>query len=147
MGIAQGVIIKCGWRMAGVADTYCRYSAAGDQYCGRVVSGLPLFSFRFGVMPPRFKLDTQEEKDKLDRLVATIFPDLTTELWSIVKFGLVALALREGWLRESLTVDHCLFLRSVFWNPDYDDIKTKVKIELGVGDSNLDIDQVRDDEL
>mmetsp|Transcript_6924 Transcript_6924/g.9947 ORF Transcript_6924/g.9947 Transcript_6924/m.9947 type:complete len:122 (+) Transcript_6924:338-703(+) len=105
----QAVNIRCGWRTTGVTDTYCRYKAAGDQYCGRVVSGLPLFSFRFGVLPPHFKLETEEEKTKLDSLIATIFPDLTTELWSIVKYGFAVLALREEWLREKLVVDHCLF--------------------------------------
>ena len=143
----QAVNIRCGWRTTGVTDTYCRYEAAGDQYCGRVVSGLPLFSFRFGVLPPRFKLETEEEKTKLDSLIATIFPDLTTELWSIVKYGFAVLALREEWLREKLPVDHCLFQCAVFWNPDYDDIKGKVKIELGVGDADLDIEEVRDEEL
>ena len=112
-----------------------------------MVSGLPLFSFRFGVLPPRVKLETEEERDKLDRLIATIFPDLTTELWSIVKYGFAVLALREEWLREKMPVDHCLFQCAVFWNRDYDGIKTKAKIELGVGDSNVDIAQVRDDEL
>ena len=143
----QAVNIRCGWVMIGVTDTYCRYEAAGDQYCGRVVSGLPLFSFRFGVLPPRFKLQTDTEKEALDRLVLTLFPELNTELWSIVKFGLASLALRENWLKETLAADHCIFQSSVFWNTDYHTIKSKVKIELGVGDTNLEVDQIRTDDL
>ena len=38
--------------MAGVTDTYCQYEATGDQYCERILSALPLFSFCFAVSPP-----------------------------------------------------------------------------------------------
>ena len=48
----QAVNIRYEWRIAGVTDTYCQYEAAGDQYCGRILSGLPLFSFCFAVLSP-----------------------------------------------------------------------------------------------
>ena len=34
--LQQAMNIRCGWKMAGVMDTYCRYKAAGDQYCGGI---------------------------------------------------------------------------------------------------------------
>ena len=138
--------IRCGWVTAGVTGTYCRYAAAGDQYCGRVVSGLPLFSFRFGILPPRFVLN-DEEGEALDRLITTLFPSLPDDLWKIVKHGIAALALRQEWLAEKLDRGHCLFQCSIFWNEDYNKIKSKVKIELGVGDQDLEIDQVTENEL
>ena len=69
----QAANIRCGWRTGGVTDTYCRYEQAGDQYFGRVVVGLPLFLFRFGVLPPKFNLDAEEE-EILNSLIHTFFP-------------------------------------------------------------------------
>ena len=139
----QAVNIRCGWKMQGVTDTYCRYEAAGDQLCGRVVSGLPLYSHRFGILPPIFKLESQEEKDRLDRLVRTLFPDLPVELWPIVKHGIASLALREDWFRLSLAPTNSLFQSSIFWNEDYQYLKPKAVLEMGIGDNNLEVDEVR----
>ena len=141
----QAVNIRCGWKMQGVTDTYCRYEAAGDQLCGRVVSGLPLYSHRFGVLPPIFKLESQEKKDRLDRLVRTLFPDLPVELWPIVKHGIASLALREDWFRLSLAPTNSLFQSSIFWNEDYQYLKPKAVLEMGIGDNNLEVDEVRTD--
>ena len=96
--------------MAGATDTYCRYEAEGDQYCGRVVSGLPLFSFRFAVLPPRFILDNLELQVALDRLVLTLFPDLSPELWLIVKNYIASLALREELMRVMMNPTNALFI-------------------------------------
>ena len=139
----QAVNIRCGWKMQGITDTYCRYEAAGDQLCGHVVSGLPLYSHRFGVLPPCFKLENQEDKDRLDRLVRTLFPDLPVELWPIVTHGIASLALREDWFRLNLAPTNSLFQSSIFWNEDYQYLKPKVVLEMGVGDNNLEVDEVR----
>jgi len=104
----QAVNIRCGWRMHGVTDTYCRYEQAGDQYCGRVVCSLPLFSYRFAVLPSQFVLENLEAIEKLDApLVNTFFPKLPAELNGIICHGFASLALREAW-------NHCLFQTSVF---------------------------------
>ena len=41
--------IRAGWTMGQIQDTYLRFEAAGDQYVGRVVSGLPICSPKFEV--------------------------------------------------------------------------------------------------
>ena len=64
-----------------------------------------------------------------------------------MKFGLASLALRENWLKETLAADYCIFQSSVFGNTDYHTIKSKVKIELRVGDTNLEVYQIRTDNL
>ena len=110
-----------------------------------MVSGLPLYSHRFGVLPPIFKLESQEEKDRLDRLVRTLFPDLPVELWPIVKHGIASLALREDWFRLSLAPTNSLFQSSIFWNEDYQYLKPKAVLEMGIGDNNLEVDEVRTD--
>ena len=45
------VNIGCGWRMVGVTNTCHQYEATCDQYGGRILSGLPLFSSCFAVLP------------------------------------------------------------------------------------------------
>ena len=143
----QAVNIRCGWRMGGVTDTYCRYEAAGDQYCGRIVSGLPLFSFRFAVLPPKLKLETELEHDMVNDLILTLFPLMHEDLWAIVRYGIAALALREDWLRENLPAEHCLFQSCIWWNENFQEIKDKVELKLGVGDNNLEVDQVRSNDM
>ncbi|KAG6942611.1 hypothetical protein JG687_00018966 [Phytophthora cactorum] len=49
------VCVRCGWSLGGVQDRYFRYEAAGDQYLGRVVAGLPRNSAEFAVLPPHFE--------------------------------------------------------------------------------------------
>ncbi|KAF1793909.1 hypothetical protein GQ600_16797 [Phytophthora cactorum] len=49
------VCLRCGWSLGGVQDRYFRYEAAGDQYLGRVVAGLPQNSAQFAVLPPHFE--------------------------------------------------------------------------------------------
>jgi len=78
--------------MQGVTDTYCRYEQAGDQYCGRVVRDLPLFSHRFAVLPPQFILENKEVIEKLDALVNNFFPKLPVELNGIIRHGYASLA-------------------------------------------------------
>ena len=124
----QAVNIRCGWRMQGVTDTYCRYEQAGDQYCGRVVCGLPLFSYRFAVLPPQYVLETLEAIEKLDALINTFFPKLPVELNGIIRHGFASLVLREAWLCEELPENHCLFQTSVFWNEYFLDLQNCVKL-------------------
>ena len=63
--------------------------------CGLVVSGLSVFSYRFGVLPPFFQLENEEDEAVLVQLIKTLFPDLEIELWPILKHGIASLALRE----------------------------------------------------
>lgn len=49
------VCLRVGWALGGVQDRYIRYEAAGDQYLGRVVAGLPLNSPSCAVPPPHLE--------------------------------------------------------------------------------------------
>ena len=43
-----------GWTLGNVQDSYIKYEAGGDQYCGRVLSGLPVHSYKFAIIGPLF---------------------------------------------------------------------------------------------
>lgn len=53
------VCLRCGWSLGGVQDRYLRYAAAGDQFLGRVVAGLPLDNANFASLPPHFKREDE----------------------------------------------------------------------------------------
>jgi hypothetical protein len=48
------VCCRAGWSMGGTVDRYIQLEAAGDQVCGRTVTGLDVNSFQFGISPPFF---------------------------------------------------------------------------------------------
>ena len=81
--------------MPGVTEKYCRYKSAGDQYYGIVLCGLPLFSLCFGFLPPHFQFTEsirQVGEKNVHDLVVFVFLSLSTELWTIMIYGLVTLA-------------------------------------------------------
>lgn len=46
------VLLRGGWEIGAVLDRYLRYSEAGDEFVGRVLSGLPLNDVMFTSPPP-----------------------------------------------------------------------------------------------
>ena len=50
----SSVNIRGGWSHNSVRDVYMLYEKAGDQYCGRILAGLPLMSGDFAVLYPEF---------------------------------------------------------------------------------------------
>ena len=78
--------------MGGVTDTYCRYEAAGDQYCGRIVSVILLFSFRFALLPPIFKFESDSGNQILEELILTLFPEIHKNQLTVVRYGIALVA-------------------------------------------------------
>jgi hypothetical protein len=50
----SSVNIRGGWSHNAVRDVYMLYEKAGDQYCGRILAGLPVMSGDFSVLYPEF---------------------------------------------------------------------------------------------
>ena len=57
-------------------ERYFRYEAAGDQFVGRIVAGLPINSGDFSVLPPHF--DTARDSD-VEYAVKVMFPSLSCD--------------------------------------------------------------------
>ena len=83
----------------------------------------------------------------LNNLILTLFPEMQEDLWAIVRYGLATFALRQNWLRENLPASHCIFQSCIWWNENFHQIKDKVELKLGVGDSDLEVDQIRSDDI
>ncbi len=48
------------WSMGSVKERYLQYEKAGDQYLGRVVSGLDVNDVSFAISPPYFECGDNE---------------------------------------------------------------------------------------
>ena len=60
-----------------------KYEAAGDQYVGRVVCGLPLCSAKFAVLPPQLVDCSVEERGML---IKRILPGIISHLYCACNF-------------------------------------------------------------
>ena len=107
------VCLRCGWSLGGVQDRYLRYEAAGDQYLGRVVAGLPLNSTSFDVLPPHF---TQENDPVVKDCIAQMFPLMQAEenFEQILEFCLASIVFHSDFLTAHLPPNHALLSTSVF---------------------------------
>jgi hypothetical protein len=99
--------------MAGVQDTYLRYDAAGDQYVGRTVCGLPVCQASFATLPPFF----EHPDAHITTAIAQMFPAFPADLHRVAEFCLASLVYHNQWLRSNLPVDHPLFLTPIFRSP------------------------------
>ena len=61
------ICLRAMWSMGHVKERYLQYEKAGDQYLGRVVTGLDVNSAKFAVSPPYFEYDeTTDEAGGID---------------------------------------------------------------------------------
>ncbi len=107
------VCLRVGWSIGSIQDRYLRYEAAGDQFLGRVVAGLPLNKSDFAVLPPHFK----ERNDPLvDTTVAIMFPNLKNEqhLLDVLKMCLACLVFHAPQLKKILPIRHPLYSTYLF---------------------------------
>ena len=64
-------------------------------------------------------------------------------IYGVVKYLTTSITLEEAWIKEKLSKDNCLYQSALFWNDDFNNIKQKVSIELGLGNKDLDLDQTQ----
>ena len=100
--------IRAGWSMGIIQDTYLRYEAAGDQYVGRVVSGLPLSSPKFAVLPCQVDCSVIESED----MIKTFFPTIPGNLHCMARFFCAAILFHSDFLIKTIPSTHP-FLNSV----------------------------------
>eukprot|EP00834_Sanchytrium_tribonematis_P008005 NODE_831_length_3642_cov_0.596669.p1 type:complete len:758 gc:universal NODE_831_length_3642_cov_0.596669:113-2386(+) len=133
---ASAIQIRAGWSLPGVQNTYLRYDSAGDMHVGRVVSGLPLESPKFAILPPFFK-----QQDKNDETVKTavndLFPNIPTNLKRVAEFCLASVVFHSDYLRNNLPNNHNLFSNALFRNRRLlDTLKAQIECRLGKDDDD-----------
>ncbi|KAH9139324.1 hypothetical protein AeRB84_016405 [Aphanomyces euteiches] len=109
------VCLRCGWSIGNVMERYFRYEAAGDQFTGRVVAGLPVNSAQFAILPPHFSNSNHPAVINMLRLM---FPNLTTmsHLYSVIRLILASLVYHHDFLVEILPPQHALLSSALFRN-------------------------------
>ena len=111
--------IHTGWIMGVIQDTYLRFEAAGDQYVGRVVAGLPICSQKFGVIPPQ--IDCQVEF--ADQMVSLVFPTIPSYLSCAFRFLASSLIYHLQTLKKYVKDSNPLFLASFFTSLEVENMK------------------------
>jgi hypothetical protein len=107
------VCLRCGWSIGGVQDRYLRYEAAGDQFLGRVVAGLPINKAEFLVLPPHF---SNHQDEFVLRCTRTMFPLLSQikHLENVLVLCLASLVVHSDTLSQDLPTCHPLLSTYVF---------------------------------
>jgi hypothetical protein len=92
------------------------YEAAGDQYVGRVVSGLPLLSPEFAILPPHFS----RRDDVVQHAIQVCFPDITPQkpnmqkMVRVAEMCLASVVYHSEFLIQTLPSTHVLFESTLF---------------------------------
>ena len=63
------ICLRAMWSIGSVKEHYLQYEKAGDQYLGRVVTGLEVNDVSFAVSPPYFECASGDEKERILTLV------------------------------------------------------------------------------
>ena len=96
-----------------------RYEAAGDQYVGRVLSGLPIFSSKFATLPPHFP----STDNVVVRAINISFPHLQYDEYlrkmrKVCELCLASIVFHLEFLQKTLPVDHIMYENAIFREPE-----------------------------
>jgi hypothetical protein len=102
---------RAAWKLGTVQDKYLRYEAAGDMYTGRTVSGLPLHSADFAILPPHFPT-SGEAADLVNELINDVFdPSLVEKehILGVLRLCLASVVHHLKWLQDNVSQDSPLW--------------------------------------
>lgn len=114
------VLLRAGWAIGKTLESYLRFARAGDNFCGRVVCGLPQQSSKFSALPPHFKrLTREEDRNLLRQALSEAFPFYA--LWGdsfqpVVRMMLASLVKHQDWIIANLSIDHPVRTKPLFMN-------------------------------
>jgi integrase len=111
---SSAIHLRAGWTLGGVQDTYLRYEGAGDMHVGRTVSGLPLDSPEFAILPPMFVSQSED----LTNVIEACLPNLPSGLTMVAEFGIASIIYHAQFLRDTLPTDHRIFSTPLFREHD-----------------------------
>ena len=107
------VVVVCqraGWSMGPTLERYLKNGQAGDQFCGRVVCGLPQLTWQFAALPPHFKdVGAGPEWDEIASALKIVFP--YAKMWGqkfapVCIYLLASLTHHYDWICQKLSVNH-----------------------------------------
>ena len=129
--------------MGVIQDTYLKYEAAGDQYVGRVVSGLPVCSARFAVLPPQ--LDDCDVETS-GALVKSFFPGISSHYQYFCTFLAASLLFHLEKLRTILSPSHPLLIASFITSSQVQHLQKKVSVSYAWEEDSVKVHIIRGDQ-
>ena len=103
------VCLRAQWSMGSVKERYLHYEKAGDQYLGRVVSGLNCSRYLFAASPPYFDFDgaagNAMTARELDVMMTSFIPRgsrLNSRIFCIFRFCFASLCFHSDFLKQIL---------------------------------------------
>ena len=113
---------RAGWKMGGTRDKYIKFENAGDQYLGRVLSGLDALSPSFALTPPFFDTKMNEEKKKIDDFIKSRLENaknISDGLFAVVRYCFASLCFHYKFLTNTLQPTSRIKTSAIFINiPD-----------------------------
>lgn len=112
------VCLRAGWAIGETLSRYLKKGDAGDQFCGRVVCGLPQLTADFAILPPHFKpVDRGEQRELITGTMQQAFP--FSKHWGVtfeatVYYMLASLVQHQQWIQDTLPFTHPVRQNSVF---------------------------------
>jgi hypothetical protein len=114
---AAAIQRRGGWTMGHILDVYIRFEAAGDQFVGRSVAGLPSMSPKFGILPPFFVISSPQDRIVVNDAVRLCFHGLPDRLFRVAEQCLASCVYHSEWLLQQLPSNHLLFTTPLFRDP------------------------------
>ena len=135
------VCTRANWSMGPTLERYLKNGQAGDQFCGRVVCGLPQLDWRFSALPPHFNASRFAEGDgegdsqweQISTALDIAFP--YADRWGkqfapVCMFMLASLVHHYDWVCDKLPVNHPVRQTRIFQG----DVLPRLKPLLATGD-------------
>ncbi|KAG6966705.1 hypothetical protein JG688_00006647 [Phytophthora aleatoria] len=109
------VCLRCGWSQGGTQDRYFRYEAAGDQFLGRVVAGMPVNDSKFAALPPHL---SKRYETIVNSGVKNTFPGMDEDktFCGILQRCLAPLVYHAEYFLDKLPSNHPLLSTYIFTN-------------------------------
>lgn len=104
--------LRGGWSQGKIKDVYQHSLPVGDQYVGRVVTGLPRYTTDFALLPPHFKENCNEAF--ITDAIQICFPSIPRGKKVVCRFVLASLVHHSDHLRRNLPANHLIFETVLF---------------------------------
>ena len=98
---------RAGWKMGGTRDKYIKFENAGDQYLGRILSGMNSLSPNFAVTPPFFDTQNNEESKMVHDFIKSRIENannISDNLFAVVRYCFASLCYHYNFLTQFLNL-------------------------------------------
>jgi len=109
---SSAVSERAGWSNGAVFNTYLRYEAAGDAFVGRTITGPPIDSSEFAILPPHFK--EADSSGMVTSAIEMLFPTLPMCMYGVAEFALASVLYHADFLRTNLQRNRPLWKSTLF---------------------------------